>query len=297
MTEYNVNVSSQCQRQEKRLENQLGESQDSLNNMAAPHTTTAAAVAVNSNHESTSSSATTASTGAVHDVSTPEWKDTAIPKDSTPQDRRQDDKDDAIQQDGSPAMRRMSPLQQNRVEQQNTIASVNHFNSEVVFSPPPVVGRNFGTSKDDDVSDYSDASLNDDAKDSMLQEDLEGERDEDDDDEEDDDDDDEYEEDAEDDDDEQPNKLFIGQVPKHMEEPDLFAIFEKFGPMEDVAIIRDKHTGQHRGCAFVTFLQKESAEQCEKELHGTFAFEGGKRPVQVRPAGWKEGELLNYYST
>jgi len=60
--------------------------------------------------------------------------------------------------------------------------------------------------------------------------------------------------------------------------------------MEDVAIIRDKHTGQHRGCAFVTFLSKESAEQCERELHGTFPFEGGKRPVQVRPAGKREGE-------
>jgi hypothetical protein len=85
-------------------------------------------------------------------------------------------------------------------------------------------------------------------------------------------------------------KLFVGQVPKNMEEADLFTIFEQYGPMEDVAIIRDKHTGQHRGCAFVTFLSKESAEQCERELHGTFPFEGGKRPVQVRPAGKREGE-------
>ena len=85
-------------------------------------------------------------------------------------------------------------------------------------------------------------------------------------------------------------KLFVGQVPKSMEEADLFPIFEHFGPMEDVAIIRDKHTGQHRGCAFVTFLTKESADLCEKDLHGTFPFEGGKRPVQVRPAGKKEGE-------
>ncbi len=89
-----------------------------------------------------------------------------------------------------------------------------------------------------------------------------------------------------------PVKLFVGQVPKTMEEADLFPIFEKYGPMDDVAIIRDKHTGQHRGCAFVTYLSKESAENCEKELHNTRVFEGGKRPVQVRPAGKKEGEFI-----
>ena len=60
--------------------------------------------------------------------------------------------------------------------------------------------------------------------------------------------------------------------------------------MDDVAIIRDKHTGQHRGCAFVTYLNKESADACEIGLHNTLPFEDGKRPVQVRPAGKKEGE-------
>lgn len=87
---------------------------------------------------------------------------------------------------------------------------------------------------------------------------------------------------------EEPIKLFVGQVPRSMEEADLFPIFEKYGPMEDVAIIRDKHTGQHRGCAFVTFFSKESADACENDLHNKFIFEGGKRAVQIRPAGRKE---------
>jgi CUG-BP- and ETR3-like factor len=85
-----------------------------------------------------------------------------------------------------------------------------------------------------------------------------------------------------------PVKLFVGQVPRSMEEADLFPVFEKYGPMEDVAIIRDKHTGQHRGCAFVTFFSKESADACEDELHNKFVFPGGKRAVQIRPAGRKE---------
>lgn len=86
----------------------------------------------------------------------------------------------------------------------------------------------------------------------------------------------------------EPVKLFVGQVPKSMQEQELFPIFEKYGAMEDVVIIRDKHTGQHRGCAFVTFLSKESAEKCVDELHGQLTLPGGRRPVQIRPAGRKE---------
>lgn len=85
-----------------------------------------------------------------------------------------------------------------------------------------------------------------------------------------------------------PVKLFVGQVPKTMEEADLFPIFEKYGPMEDIVIIRDKHTGQHRGCAFVTFLESECAQVCEKELHNKFVLAGGRRPVQIRPAGKRD---------
>lgn len=88
----------------------------------------------------------------------------------------------------------------------------------------------------------------------------------------------------------EPIKLFVGQVPKGMEEPDLFPIFERYGPMEDVVIIRDRHTGQHRGCAFVTYMGRESAEACVKELHNQYVLEGGRRPLQVRPAGRKEVE-------
>jgi len=86
----------------------------------------------------------------------------------------------------------------------------------------------------------------------------------------------------------EPIKLFVGQVPKAMAETDLFPIFLKYGPIQDVVVIRDKHTGQHRGCAFVTFLNNDSAEKCESELHNQHTLPGGRRPVQIRPAGRKE---------
>lgn len=42
-------------------------------------------------------------------------------------------------------------------------------------------------------------------------------------------------------------KLFVGQIPKHMEEDDLRPVFEEFGEIFDLAVIRDKISGLHRG--------------------------------------------------
>ena len=50
----------------------------------------------------------------------------------------------------------------------------------------------------------------------------------------------------------------FSQEPKTMAATDLFPIFEKYGPIQDLVVIRDKHTGQYRGCAFVTYLSNES---------------------------------------
>eukprot|EP00522_Entomoneis_paludosa_P002528 CAMPEP_0172468190 /NCGR_PEP_ID=MMETSP1065-20121228/60848_1 /TAXON_ID=265537 /ORGANISM="Amphiprora paludosa, Strain CCMP125" /LENGTH=592 /DNA_ID=CAMNT_0013225543 /DNA_START=53 /DNA_END=1831 /DNA_ORIENTATION=- len=83
---------------------------------------------------------------------------------------------------------------------------------------------------------------------------------------------------------EEPLKLFVGQVPKQMSEEDIFPTFDTFGPLKDVAIIRDKHTGLHRGCAFVTFWSSADAIRAQQALHDKFSFPGAKRPAQVKPA-------------
>jgi CUG-BP- and ETR3-like factor len=70
----------------------------------------------------------------------------------------------------------------------------------------------------------------------------------------------------------------------HDSSADIFPTFDSFGPLKDVAIIRDKHTGIHRGCAFVTFWNAPDAENARESLHDKFTFPGGKRPAQVKPA-------------
>jgi len=84
--------------------------------------------------------------------------------------------------------------------------------------------------------------------------------------------------------DEEPIKLFVGQVPKTMNEEDIFPTFDSFGPLKDVSIIRDKHTQLHRGCAFVTYYAASDAEQAQEALHGKHVFPGARRPAQVKPA-------------
>jgi hypothetical protein len=86
-----------------------------------------------------------------------------------------------------------------------------------------------------------------------------------------------------------PVKLFVGQVPKSMDEDALIPIFSQFGPIERVNIIRDRDTSHHRGCAFVTFCHKVDADECESSLHDKYVLPDGKRPVQIRPASGANG--------
>ena len=82
----------------------------------------------------------------------------------------------------------------------------------------------------------------------------------------------------------QPLKLFVGQVPKIMSEDELVLVFEPYGRILDLTVIRDRRTGSHRGCAFVTYENGEDAMKVVAEMHGKYKFEGGSWPAQVRPA-------------
>ncbi|XP_015429755.1 PREDICTED: CUGBP Elav-like family member 2 isoform X2 [Dufourea novaeangliae] len=79
-------------------------------------------------------------------------------------------------------------------------------------------------------------------------------------------------------------KMFVGQVPHDMEENDLRTLFEEFGRVHQINILRDKITGSHRGCCFVTFYTRKAALDAQNALHNVKTFSGMRHPIQMKPA-------------
>ncbi|KAF4654290.1 hypothetical protein FOL47_010043 [Perkinsus chesapeaki] len=64
-------------------------------------------------------------------------------------------------------------------------------------------------------------------------------------------------------------KLFVRGLTVNYPESDLRSVFEKYGLVEDVFILRDRSTQQSRGMAFVRFRDLSAAMSAMKALNGT----------------------------
>jgi CUG-BP- and ETR3-like factor len=79
-------------------------------------------------------------------------------------------------------------------------------------------------------------------------------------------------------------KMFVGQIPRYMNENDLQKIFDEYGPVYQLNVLRDKATGHSKGCCFVTFYTRRAALEAQNALHNMKTLPGMQHPVQMKPA-------------
>lgn len=83
-------------------------------------------------------------------------------------------------------------------------------------------------------------------------------------------------------------KLFVGQVPRHMTETQLLAMFKEFAIVDEVNVIKDKATRASRGCCFLICPSREEADKVVNVCHNKKTLPGASSPLQVKYA---DGEL------
>lgn len=77
-------------------------------------------------------------------------------------------------------------------------------------------------------------------------------------------------------------KLFIGQLPRSLDEADLRQLMEGYGEIVELTVLRCKMSQRGRGCGFCTFKTRESALAAIENLHETSVFPEMKNPLQVK---------------
>ena len=63
-------------------------------------------------------------------------------------------------------------------------------------------------------------------------------------------------------------KVFVGMLSKSCTEDDVKSMFESYGIVEEVTVLRDKD-GQSKGCAFIKFSNRQQAQMAINKMHGS----------------------------
>lgn len=62
-------------------------------------------------------------------------------------------------------------------------------------------------------------------------------------------------------------KFYVGNLNFRITEDELRALFEPYGPIEDLIILTDRETGRSRGFGFITLTDDDKAKQAYAELN------------------------------
>ncbi len=61
-------------------------------------------------------------------------------------------------------------------------------------------------------------------------------------------------------------EIFVGKIPKEIYEDELIPLFEKVGKIWDLRLMMDSLNGYSRGYAFVTYCNKDDAQNAVQEV-------------------------------
>lgn len=59
-------------------------------------------------------------------------------------------------------------------------------------------------------------------------------------------------------------QVFVGKIPRDLYEDELVPLFETAGPIWDLRLMMDPLSGQNRGYAFITYCNKDDAQEAVK---------------------------------
>ncbi|XP_046388470.1 CUGBP Elav-like family member 2 isoform X16 [Ischnura elegans] len=79
-------------------------------------------------------------------------------------------------------------------------------------------------------------------------------------------------------------KMFVGQIPRSMDENELRKMFEEFGKVYQINVLRDKTSNMSKGCCFVTYYTRKAALEAQNALHNIKTLGGMHHPIQMKPA-------------
>ncbi|KAK4046365.1 Multiple RNA-binding domain-containing protein 1 [Microbotryomycetes sp. JL221] len=85
----------------------------------------------------------------------------------------------------------------------------------------------------------------------------------------------------------QSGRLFCRNLAFSVQEDDLRSMFEPYGPVEEVHLVKDKATGNSKGLAYVSFRLPENAVEAFKQLDGR-TLQG--RLLHILPSSDKRGQ-------
>ena len=90
--------------------------------------------------------------------------------------------------------------------------------------------------------------------------------------------------------------IFVGNLDSGTTEESIRELFQKFGAVDQVSLVRDRGTGQQRGFAFIELTDGAAADRAIAELNGTNV---GSRAINVnetrlKVAGGNSGGFRRY---